>query len=206
MGTRRSTTGLESADLGERSNERRGRALCAVADGGELGSDLNGPAPLARERGVDGVPTLLLLVPPGVDGRWLEDGVEERWAEDGVDGRWVEDGVLGLPLLLMGDSFGPDLPMATSIRNGIVFPSVAESRTASGVKSRRLNSSCFFFSLGSNKMKKARWSGRYDRKFEHFMGAEAASVGRRRNGASACGGNRTGRRNLDGKTNTARQI
>ena len=131
MGTRRSTTGLESADLGERSNERRGRALCAVADGGELGSDLNGPAPLARERGV---PTLLLLVPPGVDGRWLEDGVEGRWAEDGVDGRWAEDGVLGLPLLLMGDSFGPDLPMATSIRNGTIFfpSSVAESRTASG--------------------------------------------------------------------------
>ena len=122
MGTRRSTTGLESADLGERSNERRGRALCAVADGGELGSDLNGPAPLERERGV---PTLLLLVPPGVDGQWLEDG---------VDGRWAEDGVRGLPLLLTGDSFGPDLPMATSIRNGTIFfpSSVAESRTASG--------------------------------------------------------------------------
>lgn len=118
MGTRRSTTGLESADLGERSNERRGRAFCAAADGGELGSDLNGPPPLARERGVDGVPTLLLLVPPGVEGRWLDDGVEGRGlVEDGVDGRWLEEGVLGLPLLLMGDSFGPDLPMATSIKN-----------------------------------------------------------------------------------------
>jgi hypothetical protein len=63
---------------------------------------------LERERGVDGVPMLLLLVPPGVEGRWLDDGVE---------GRWLEDGVLGLPLLLMGDSFGPDLPMATSIKN-----------------------------------------------------------------------------------------
>jgi hypothetical protein len=94
LGTRRSTTGLVSPDLGERSNERRG--FCAAADGGELGSDLKGPAPLLRERGVDGVPTLLLLVPPGVEGRWLEDGV------------------LGLPLLT-GDSFGPDLPMATSI-------------------------------------------------------------------------------------------
>jgi hypothetical protein len=31
-----------------------------------------------------------------------------------VEGRWLEDGVLGLPLLT-GDSFGPDLPMATSI-------------------------------------------------------------------------------------------
>lgn len=118
MGTRRSTTGLESADLGERSNERRGRAFCAAADGGELGSDLKGPPPLAWERGVDGVPTLLLLVPPGVEGRWLDDGVEGRWlVDDGVDGRWLEEGVLGLPLLLMGDSFGPDLPMATSIKN-----------------------------------------------------------------------------------------
>lgn len=117
MGTRRSTTGLESADLGERSNERRGRAFCAAAEGGELGSDLKGPPPLVRERGVDGVPTLLLLVPPGVEGRWLEDGVDGRWLEDGVDGRWLEDGVLGLPLLLMGDSFGPDLSMATSIKN-----------------------------------------------------------------------------------------
>jgi hypothetical protein len=106
---------LESADLGERSNERRGRALCAADDGGELGSDLKGPAPLARERGVDGVPTLLLLVPPGVEGRWLEDGVEGRWVEDGVDGRWLEEGVLGLPLLLMGDSFGPDLDLEGSI-------------------------------------------------------------------------------------------
>lgn len=88
-----------SPDLGERSNERRG--FCAAADGGELGSDLKGPAPLLRERGVDGVPTLLLLVPPGVEGRWLEDGVE---------GRWLEDGVLGLPLLT-GDSFGPDLDL-----------------------------------------------------------------------------------------------
>lgn len=110
MGTRRSTTGLESADLGERSNERRGRALCA-ADGGELGSDLNGP-PLLRVRGVDGVPTLLLLEPPGVEGRWLEEGVEGRWLDDGVDGRWLDDGVLGLPLPT-GDSFGPDLSMAT---------------------------------------------------------------------------------------------
>jgi len=108
LGTRRSTTGLVSPDLGERSNERRG--FCAAADGGELGSDLKGPpAPLVREpRGVDGVPTLLLLVPPGVEGRWLEDGVDGRW--------WLEDGVLGLPLL-MGDSFGPDLSMATSIVN-----------------------------------------------------------------------------------------
>jgi hypothetical protein len=110
LGTRRSTTGLLSADLGERSNERRGRALWA-ADGGELGSDLNGP-PLLRERGVDDVPTLLLLEPPGVEGRWLEVGVEGRWLEDGVDGRWLEDGVLGLPLLT-GDPFGPDLSMAT---------------------------------------------------------------------------------------------
>lgn len=123
LGTRRSTTGLVSTDLGERSNERRG--FCAAADGGELGSDLKGPAPLLRERGVDGVPTLLLLVPPGVegrwleegvDGRWLEEGVEGRWLEDGVEGRWLEDAVLGLPLL-MGDSFGPDLSMATSIVN-----------------------------------------------------------------------------------------
>jgi hypothetical protein len=115
LGTRRSTTGLVSPDLGERSNERRG--FCAAADGGELGSDLKGPpAPLVREpRGVDGVPTLLLLVPPGVEGRWLDDGVDGRWLEDGVEGRWwLEDGVLGLPLL-MGDSFGPDLSMATSI-------------------------------------------------------------------------------------------
>jgi hypothetical protein len=73
LGTRRSTTGLVSADLGERSKERRGRA--AAADGGELGSDLNGPPPL-RERGVEGVPTppvppaaAPLLVPPGVEGR-----------------------------------------------------------------------------------------------------------------------------------------
>ena len=73
MGTRRSTTGLVSAaDLGERSKERRGRA--AAADGGELGSDLNGPPPL-RERGVEGVTpppvpvAVLLLVPPGVEGR-----------------------------------------------------------------------------------------------------------------------------------------
>ena len=72
MGTRRSTTGLVSADLGERSKERRGRA--AAADGGELGSDLNGPPPL-RERGVEGVPLppvavlVPLLVPPGVEGR-----------------------------------------------------------------------------------------------------------------------------------------
>jgi hypothetical protein len=117
LGTRRSTTGLVSADLGERSNERRGRAPCAAADGGELGSDLKGPAPLERERGVDGVPMLLLLVPPGVEGRWLDDGVEGRWLDDGVEGRWLDDGVLGLPLLLMGDSFGPDLPMATSIKN-----------------------------------------------------------------------------------------
>lgn len=105
MGTRRSTTGLESTDLGERSKERRGRA---VADGGELGSDLNGPppppppTPLLRERGVDGVPPMLLLVAPGVEGRWMEDG---------VDGRWLDDGVLGRPLL-MGDSFGPDLSMS----------------------------------------------------------------------------------------------
>lgn len=99
-----------SPDLGERSNERRG--FCAAADGGELGSDLKGPpAPLVRERGVDGVPTLLLLVPPGVEGRWLEDAVDGRWLEDGVEGRWwLEDGVLGLPLL-MGDSFGPDLDL-----------------------------------------------------------------------------------------------
>lgn len=106
---------MESADLGERSNERRGRAFCAAAEGGELGSDLKGPPPLERERGVDGVPTLLLLVPPGVEGRWLEDGVDGRWLEDGVDGRWLEDGVLGLPLLLMGDSFGPDLDLDGSI-------------------------------------------------------------------------------------------
>jgi hypothetical protein len=74
LGTRRSTTGLVSADLGDRSKERRGRA--AAADGGELGSDLNGPPPL-RERGVDGVPAppvpaaavAPLLVPPGVEGR-----------------------------------------------------------------------------------------------------------------------------------------
>jgi hypothetical protein len=71
LGTRRSTTGLVSADLGERSKERRGRA--AAADGGELGSDLNGPPPL-RERGVEGVPPVPaavapLLVPPGVEGR-----------------------------------------------------------------------------------------------------------------------------------------
>jgi hypothetical protein len=65
--TRRSTTGLLSADLGERSNERRGRAFWA-ADGGELGSDLKGP-PLLRECGVDGMPTLLLLDPPVVEGR-----------------------------------------------------------------------------------------------------------------------------------------
>lgn len=26
-----------------------------------------------------------------------------------MEGRWPEDGVLGLALLLMGDSFGPDL-------------------------------------------------------------------------------------------------
>lgn len=105
MGTRRSTTGLESTDLGERSKERRGRA---VADGGELGSDLNGPpppTPLLRERGVDGVPPMLLLVAPGVEGRWMEDG---------VDGRWLDDGVLGRPLL-MGDSFGPDLDLEGSI-------------------------------------------------------------------------------------------
>jgi hypothetical protein len=75
LGTRRSTTGLLSADLGDRSKESRGRA--AAADGGELGSDLNGPPPL-RERGVDGVPpppppvpvpTVLRMVPPGVEGR-----------------------------------------------------------------------------------------------------------------------------------------
>lgn len=118
MGTLRSTTGLESADLGDRSNESRGRAFWA-ADGGEFGSDLNGP-PLVRERGVDGAPTLLLLEPPGVDGRWLEEGVEGRWLEEVVDGRWLEEGVLGLPLL-MGDSFGPDLPMATSIKNQNFF-------------------------------------------------------------------------------------
>ena len=102
LGTRRSTTGLVSADLGDRSNERRG--LAAAADGGELGSDLNGP-PVLRERGVDGVPPpeLLLEPPPGVEGRWLEDGVE---------GRWPEDGVLGLALPT-DDSFGPDLSTAT---------------------------------------------------------------------------------------------
>ena len=76
LGTRRSATGLASADLGERSKERRGRA--AAAAGGELGSDLKGPPVLPREpRGVDGVPppvpvpaaVVPLLVPPGVDGR-----------------------------------------------------------------------------------------------------------------------------------------
>jgi hypothetical protein len=129
LGTRRSTTGLLSADRGERSNERRGREFLA-ADGGELGSDLNGP-PLLLERGVDGAPTLLLLEPPGVEGRWLEVGVEGRGLDDGVDGRWLEDGVLGLPLLT-GDPFGPDLPMATHHRiKNQNFPTSAPSKATS---------------------------------------------------------------------------
>ena len=76
LGTRRSATGLASADLGERSKERRGRA--AAAAGGELGSDLKGP-PVVRERGVDGMPpsvpvvVMPLLEPPGVDG-WMGAG------------------------------------------------------------------------------------------------------------------------------------
>lgn len=45
-----------------------------------------------------------------------------------MEGRWPEDGVLGLALLLMGDSFGPDLDLEDG--------SIADRRTGVGSRSR----------------------------------------------------------------------